>query len=128
VAKPDLTRRVSITAELEPSAVDAAISEALLRRRGRPAEPVRPGWRAIELGSALSFRIWGVWGPNGHRRWPLLASWWASPIGSASEVDIILTNNEGWYLTYPEFGLRKFARHLDDVEHDIRVALERPGG
>jgi hypothetical protein len=126
VAKPDLTRRMSVTAELEPAAVDTAISEALRRRRGRPADPARPGWRAFELGSALSFRIWGIWGPNGHRRWPLIASWWASPAGSASEVDIILTSNEGWYLTYPEFGLRKFEQHLDEVEQDIRTALARP--
>lgn len=126
MAKPDLMRRIGITAELEPSAVDAAISEALTRRRGRPVEPVRPGWRAFELGSALSLRIWGTWGPTGHRRWPLIASWWASPVGAASEVDIILTSNEGLYLTYPEFGLRKFERRLDEVEHDIRAVLGRP--
>jgi hypothetical protein len=41
----------------------------------------------------------------------LIASWWASPVGSASEVDVILASNEGWYLTYPEFGLRKFEQH-----------------
>lgn len=126
MAKPDLTRRISVTAELEPGAVDAAIRDVLRRRRGRPAESARPGWRAFELGSALSFRIWGIWGPNGHRRWPLIASWWASPVGAASEVDVILASNEGWYLTYPEFGLRKFEQHLDEVEHDIRAALGRP--
>lgn len=125
MAKPDLTRRINITAELEPSAVDAAISEALLRRRGKPAEPARPGWRAFELGSASSLRIWGTWGPTGHRRWPLIASWWATPVGSASEIDVIMASNEGWYLTYPEFGLRKFEQHLDEVEHDIRTALVR---
>jgi hypothetical protein len=123
VAKPDLTRRVSITAELEPDEVDAAIGEALRRRRGRPVESARAGWRSFELGSAASLRIWGTWGPAGHRRWPLIASWLARPSGRASEVDVILTNNEGWYLTYPDFGLRKFDRHLDEVERAIRAAL-----
>ncbi|MGB3911531.1 MAG: hypothetical protein WBL06_13750 [Pseudolysinimonas sp.] len=126
MAKPDLMRRMSITADLEPGFVDAAIRGALVRRRGRPAEPARPGWRAFQLGSALSFRIWGIWGLNGHRRLPLIASWWATLAGSASEVDIILASNEGWYLTYPEFGLRKFEQHLHEVERDIRAALGHP--
>jgi len=56
----------------------------------------------------------------------MIVSWAASSAPPGSDVEVVMTNDEGTYLTYPEFGLRKFARHLDEVEGDIRAALSAP--
>jgi hypothetical protein len=53
----------------------------------------------------------------------MIVSWAASPANEGSAVEVVMTNDEGTYLTYPESGLRKFERHLDEVEHDVRAAL-----
>jgi hypothetical protein len=56
----------------------------------------------------------------------MVVSWAASSVSEGSAIEILMTNDEGTYLTYPEFGLRKFERHLDEVENDIRTALSAP--
>jgi hypothetical protein len=56
----------------------------------------------------------------------MIVSWAASPASEGSAVEVVMTNDEGTYLIYPEFGLKKFEQHLDEVEHDIRAALSAP--
>jgi hypothetical protein len=83
------------TSAFEPE-VRARLRTVFEEHGGRIDPPV-DGWDVTRLGSRIGFRLWGLWGPGGEGRLPIVARTLVGREGGHVVLDIELTSDMGWY-------------------------------
>ncbi|MEO8527895.1 MAG: hypothetical protein ABI435_02345 [Pseudolysinimonas sp.] len=82
----------------------------------------------FDLGSRISFRVWGIWGPRSWstRRIPLRIKLIYEERESEANWRLYIDSTEGpFYLPFPEFATRFFEGVFAEIEHDVGTALKR---